>query len=207
VTVERRIANRLYVRVSGKLQPVLTISSFAGAYHSGWNPLDGSITVTSTVTNAGNVALEGTATLTAGTWFGLGVGQLSRAELPEILPGNTSTVSYEITGVPQVGYAVVSLLVQGGISGDAPDPGPLPVITRDAFVLAVPWLLLLVIAAAAGVWLLLRWKRGRDDAYAVEWLAHAEAEAKLKSQGAHPGDQPLAMAGEGVHDEPAGESR
>ena len=179
VTVQRRIADRLYVRVSGKLQPLLTISSFSGVYHSGINPLDGSITVTSTVTNSGNVALEGTATMTAGTWFGLGVGQLYRSQLPEILPGNTSTVSYEVSAVPQVGYAVVSLLVQGGISGDAPDPGPLPVIQRDAFVLAVPWFLVGLIVIGVGVFLLIRWRRKRDQLYAEEWAAE---EAPKKAQ-------------------------
>ncbi|HEY3339299.1 MAG TPA: DUF916 domain-containing protein [Propionicimonas sp.] len=177
VTVDRRIANRMYVRVSGNLQPLLTISSFSGSYHSGLNPLDGSITVSATITNGGNVALEGATTLSTSTWFGLGVGQTARVDLPEILPGNTSTVSFELGGVPQVGYAIVKMLVQGGISGDAPDPGPLPVIQRDAFVIAAPWLLLVAIVAGAGVWFLLRWRRRREAEYAAEWTEQAESDA------------------------------
>ena len=70
VKVDRRIANRMYVRVSGDLQPLLTISSFSGTYHSGLNPFDGSITVAATITNSGNVALEGSSTLSTTTWFG-----------------------------------------------------------------------------------------------------------------------------------------
>lgn len=171
VTVERRIANRMYVRVSGTLQPILTLSSFTGTYNSGWNPFDGSITVNATITNSGNVALEGTTTLSASTWFGLGLGQVSRSEIPEILPGNTSTVTFQVADVPQVGYGVVSLLLQGGISGDAPDPGPLPVIQRDAFVPAMPWLPLGAIVMAVGVWLLLRRHRRREEAEAEEWMS------------------------------------
>jgi dihydroorotate dehydrogenase (fumarate) len=182
VKVDRRIANRMYVRVSGDLQPVLTISSFSGTYHSGFNPLDGSITVAATITNSGNVALEGSTTLSMTTWFGLALGQTVRVDQPEILPGNTSTVTFEIPGVPQVGYGVVRMLVQGGISGDAPDPGPLPVIQRDAFVLAFPWLIVGLLVIGGGVFLLLRSRRKRDEQYAVEWMAQAETEAQQKAQ-------------------------
>ncbi|CAL8978953.1 hypothetical protein PROP_02650 [Propionicimonas sp. T2.31MG-18] len=181
VTVERRIANRMYVRVSGDLQPLLTLSSFSGTYNCGWNPFDGSITTTATITNSGNVALEGVLTLSGSTWFGIGTGQVVRQELNEILPGNTATVTLDLKGVPQVGYATTTLLLQGGISGDAPDPGPLPVITRDAFVLAVPWLLLLVLAAGVGGWFWLRHRRRKEEAYATEWLAQAEAGARAKA--------------------------
>jgi len=177
VAVERRIADRMYVRVSGKLQPTLTISSFAATYHSGLNPLAGSISVAATITNNGNVALEGVSTITATTWFGLSTGRLSRTDLPEILPGNTVTVSYEILGVPQVGFANVKMLLQSGISGDAPDPGPLPVFQRETFVPAVPWVVLGVIVLGVGAWLVLRWRGRRNARLAAEWVEHQKAEA------------------------------
>lgn len=178
LTVERRIANRMYVRVSGDLQPVLTISSISGAYGSGLNPADGSVTVSATVTNSGNVALEGVVTLSGSTWFGTGTGQTVRSDLAEILPGNTTTVSYQLTGVPQVGYVVTTMLLQSGISGDAPDPGPLPVITRDVFVLALPWLVLALVALGLGGWFILRRRRRRDYERAREWAAFTEDEAR-----------------------------
>ena len=178
VAVERRIADRMYVRVSGKLQPALTISSFGATHHSGVNPLAGSITVAATITNTGNVALEGVTTLTATTWFGLSVGQLSRKELREILPGNTVTVNLEIAGVPQVGFANVKLLLQSGISGDAPDPGPLPVFQRETFVTAIPWVGLGVIVLVVGAVLFLRWRRRRNEQVAAEWLEYQTTEAK-----------------------------
>ncbi|MBA3020136.1 DUF916 domain-containing protein [Propionicimonas sp.] len=214
VRVERRIANRMYVRVSGDLQPILTISSFSGTYHSGFNPLDGSITVAATVTNSGNVALEGTNTISTSTWFGLGVGQTVRTELPEILPGNTSTVTFEVGGIPQVGYGVVRMLVQGGISGDAPDPGPLPVIQRDALVWAIPWLLVgLVVLGVAG-WFFLRWRRDREDQAAREWAEQTEAEALQRAQEvldeqratkAAESGEPLRQGGTELGDSQAGE--
>lgn len=178
VAVERRIADRMYVRVSGKLQPALTISSFSATHHSGLNPLAGSVSVDATITNTGNVALEGVTTLTATTWFGLSVGQLSRKELKEILPGNTTTVSFEITGVPQVGFVTVKMLLQSGISGDAPDPGPLPVFQRETTVSAVPWVVIGVVALAIGAVFFVRWRRRRNEQLAAEWLEYQKIEAK-----------------------------
>jgi len=178
VAVERRIADRMYVRVSGKLQPSLTISSFSSTYHGGINPLAGTISVAATITNNGNVALEGVTTLTATTWFGLSIGRLNRTDLAEILPGNTATVTYEVTGVAQVGFANVKMLLQSGIGGDAPDPGPLPVFQREAFVPAVPWVVLGVIALGVAVWLLLRWRGRRNARLALEWAEYQKAEAK-----------------------------
>jgi dihydroorotate dehydrogenase (fumarate) len=178
VAVERRIADRMYVRVSGKLQPSLTISSYASTYHPSLNPLTGSINVAATITNTGNVALEGVTTLTATTWFGLSLGKANRTDLAEILPGNTVTVTYDITGVPQVGFANVKMLLQSGIAGDAPDPGPLPVFQREAFVPAVPWAGLGVIVLGVGAWLFLRWRSRRNAQLAAEWIEHQRAEAK-----------------------------
>ena len=84
--------------------------------------------------------------------------------------------------MPQVGYAIVKMLLQGGISGDAPDPGPLPVIQRDAFLLAIPWIVLTAILLGGGGWLFLSWRRHRDDELAHEWAEQAEAEALHRAE-------------------------
>lgn len=180
IKVERRIADRMYVRVSGDLQPILTVASMSAVYQGGWNPFDGSVLVNASLSNAGNVALEGVVTLTGGTWFGLGVGQLVRQDLPEVLPGNTAPVSFELTGVPAMGYLIASLLLQSGISGDAPDPGPLPVIHRDAFVLAVPWLFVALLVVAAAAFFFIRWRKQAEERRAAEWDAYNQAEAALR---------------------------
>lgn len=182
LNVERRIASRLYVRVSGDLQPALTVSSFAGEYHSGLNPLDGTVTVTAVIRNSGNVALGGNVSLKATTWFGAEVGAPVETELIELLPGNTRTVSLQLTGVPQVGFVQPHLQLVTSVAADAPDPGPLPVVQRDTFLLAVPWIGIAVIALAVAVWLFLRWRRKRDARRAAEWIAYTESEALRKAQ-------------------------
>ena len=177
VTVDQRIADRLYVRVSGALQPILTVSNMSAAYHGGWNPLEGSVLVSATLNNTGNVALGGAITVSGTTWFGLGVGRLVREDAAEVLPGNTAPASIELTGVPAVGYLISSLLLQSSITGDAPDPGPLPVIHRDAFTLALPWLVVALIVVGVGFILLLRWRRTVNEQRAAEWDAYHQASA------------------------------
>lgn len=174
---EQRIATRLYARVPGELQPALTISSFAGAHHGGLNPADGSVTTTATITNSGNVALSGILTLTATSWFG--IGQSSTVTLAETLPGNTQTVEFELPGVPQTGFVRTNLVLVSGLSGDAPDPGPLPVARREAFSWAPPWSVLAVAAVVAvGCWIVLRCRRRREERLVRQWAAYAEEEAR-----------------------------
>lgn len=187
LAVERRIASRLYVRVSGDLQPVLTAANFSAAYASGINPFDGSVTMSAVINNTGNVALAGTVDVEVRTWFGAVVGKADQVELAEILPGNSRTVSFQVNGVGQAGYLQPHLLLRSAVSGDARDPGKLPVIERDAFLLAVPWLLLVVAALGVGGWFFLRWRRRRDEQRARDWVAFTEAEALRKLAG-HDGD-------------------
>lgn len=182
LAVERRIASRLYVRVAGDLQPALTASSFSGAYHSGWNPLDGSVTIDAVIANSGNVALSGTVNVEARTWFGTVVGKPVQTQLEEILPGNTRTVSFELAGVPQVGYVQPQLLLRSAIAADAPDPGPLPVVQRDTFLLALPWTVLAAIVAGVGLWFFLNWRRQREDAETLEWITQTEQDAIRRAQ-------------------------
>lgn len=181
LAVERRIANRLYVRVAGDLQPVLTASSFTGSYAGGLNPFDGTVTVTAVLNNTGNVALSGVVDVDVRTWFGALVGTSVQTEVSEILPGNTRTVSFQVAGVPQAGYVQPHLLLRSSVVGDAPDPGPLPVIERDTFLLALPWVLLALVALGVGGWFLLRWWRRREAQRAAEWAAYTEEEAKRRA--------------------------
>lgn len=178
IDVERRIADRMYVRVAGSLQPNLTVSSFSGSYSGGLNPADGTVTVTAVISNSGNVALSGSVTLTARTWFGAQVGTPVQAELDEMLPGASRTISYQLSGVPEVGYVTPHIQLRSAVSGEARDPGPLPVVERDTFLLAFPWIVLIAAALVVVVWFVLRWRRARDAKRAAEWVAYTQAEAQ-----------------------------
>lgn len=185
---ERRIAVRLYARVSGDLQPGLTISSFDAQHSGGWNPMTGAVTATAVLSNTGNIALGGTASLDATSWFGLGVGEPAHFSLDELLPGSTRTVSFQIPDVPQVGFVNAHLVLRSSIGPDAPAPETLPTVQRDAFVPAIPWtvvgLLALVMAGLLGMRV---WGR-RNERLAAEWVAYTEAEALRKATEAAPAE-------------------
>lgn len=180
IQVERRIASRLYVRVAGALQPVLTASNFTASYAPSLNPLDGTVALSTVITNSGNVALAGTVDVLVKAWWGGKLGATQTVQMDEILPGNSRTVRLLITGVPATLVVVPKLTLRSSIGGDAQDPGPLPVIQRETSVIAVPWVVLAVLAGAVMVVLFLRWRGARNKHLAAEWVRHAEAEARRK---------------------------
>lgn len=182
LAVERRIANRMYVRVAGAIQPSLTISSFSASHSGGWNPFDGHITTRATITNNGNVALGGRMLLEGTTWFGTGVGVGVDEQIMELLPGNTRTITVELDEVAQVGFAQLNWTLASSIEGDALRPDTaLPVVERDAFVLALPWIAVVPLMLIAGAAVFFRWRRGVDARRAAEWMAYTEAEAARKA--------------------------
>ncbi|WP_456846261.1 WxL protein peptidoglycan domain-containing protein [Cellulomonas sp. P5_C6] len=183
VKVERRVATRLYVRVAGELQPALTISSISASQPAGTNPLTGPATVTVTVTNTGNVALGAKVVAGAKTWFGLTAARAVHDEIPELLPGATRSVTFDVPGVGRSGLLRPYVDLQPVVDADALDPGALAPVHRDTTVVAVPWILLGLVALAVGGWFGLRAKRRRDARLAQEWIAYTQEEARRAAAG------------------------
>jgi dihydroorotate dehydrogenase (fumarate) len=182
ILVDRRVATRLYIRVPGDLQPRLTISSIAADYQGQVNPFDGSSAITFTVKNDGNVALGASMVAGVNTWFGIGTGAQSRQDLSEMLPGSTRTITMTVPGTGQWGYLNPYVSLQPTVDPDALNPGPLPQVNRDTVTFAVPWLLLIAVVIAAGVYLFIRIRRARDEKTARDWIAYTEAEARRKAR-------------------------
>lgn len=178
VLVDRRIATRLYVRVAGDLQPALSVSKFIASYDGKWNPLDGTTNITAVVKNTGNVALAADAVVGVKGPFGIPVGKVSNDEVDELLPGGETTISYQVSGIGQVGLVNPYVTLTPKLTGDASNPGPLTVITRDAVLIAVPWWLVIILGVIALVLVILRIRSKRDEKAAREWIAYTEAEAK-----------------------------
>lgn len=100
VSVDRRIGSRVMVRVAGDLAPALTVTDVQTSYDGTLNPFSsGSVHVTYTVTNSGNVRLAAAQTITAAGPFGLLATTLTPADLPELLPGNSRTLTADLAGV------------------------------------------------------------------------------------------------------------
>lgn len=184
VDLDRRVAVRLYTRVSGDLHPRLTISSIEASYHGDWwNLLTGTVRVHYTLDNTGNVALAANYKATTKTWFGIPLTGQATGSTKELLPGNTATYEVEIPGIAQWGFLNPVVAITPFVDNDDPSTYVTAAPSeRDTWLAAVPWDLVLLLGLGGLVWLGLRWRRQVDIKRAEEWIAYTEAEAKRKAE-------------------------
>ncbi|MEU8264952.1 DUF916 domain-containing protein [Micromonospora sp. NPDC048999] len=156
VQMDRRVAARVYLRVTGKINPAVTVESMNVDYHAPLNPFGGSdMVVTYQLRNSGNVRIGGKGTVNVTGPFGWKLARNKAVDLPELLPGSVFTVTERVAGVsPAVRLSAnVDLALT---TGDE----KLPRVTHSASVWAMPWLLLIPLALIAG-WVYLRIRRRR----------------------------------------------
>lgn len=203
ISLDRRVAIRLYVRVKGELQTGLTISSIASSYQAELNPFSGTTEMTITMNNTGNVALGATTVAQVHGLFGIPLSGTNREEIPEMLPGTTRTLTVSVPGVGPWVYLNPQVSLAASIDDEALNPGVLPTATRESDLLVMPWGLLCLILLAVLVWFTVRAFRRRGRRHAAAWLEYNEAEARLQALepaptavGAQVGSSPQATAGQ-----------
>ncbi|MFV2112953.1 WxL protein peptidoglycan domain-containing protein [Micromonospora sp. LOL_025] len=171
VAVDHRVGARIYLRVTGELQPALTVENLRVRHTGSLNPLaGGTLTATFTVRNTGNVRLTGRPALGVTGPFGLGRRSVEAAALPEILPGGELTTAVRMTGVPPLFRLTGSASITPAAVGDQVLDPPPRGDTAQATVWAVPWPQLALLALLAlAVWALVaaRRRRARQVARAV----------------------------------------
>ncbi|TFC17889.1 DUF916 domain-containing protein [Cryobacterium sp. MDB1-18-2] len=182
VSVDRRVAIRLYVRVKGLLQPALTISSIESAYEGSINPFAGDTKIRVSLTNTGNVSLGANTVSQVKGIFGIPLSGLTDQEISEMLPGSSRTVTLTVSGVGAWVYLNPHVSLVGTIDPDALNPGALPTAERDSSLVVVPWAFLLLLLVAAVTWLIVRLSRKRDSTRAAAWIEYTEAEARRKAR-------------------------
>lgn len=182
VKLDRRIATRLYLRVKGDVTALMTVSSIAADYVPSFNPFAGTVNITFTLTNNGNVSLGASTASVVKGLFGIPLSGVSRTDVPEMLPGTSRTMTVSVEGVGQWIYLNPTVSIAGTIDEDAINPGPLPTAERDVPLFVPPLALLLIAAIAAGIYYFLRWRRKRDHARAEAWLEFMDAEEKRRAE-------------------------
>ncbi|MCJ1708621.1 DUF916 domain-containing protein [Microbacterium sp. VKM Ac-2923] len=183
VSVDRRVATSIFARVSGELQPQLSIGSYDATYEGDWwNPFAGDVRLHFTVTNPGNVALAANLTSGVVTWFGAPVAGPQGGAIPVLLPGNTATYDVNVGGVAQWLYlnprTVLSPFVD---SPDAAQQLSVTPISRDAITFGIPWMLFILTGLVGAAVLFVRWRRRRDEARAQEWVEYMERAAAAEA--------------------------
>ncbi|MFF0372275.1 WxL protein peptidoglycan domain-containing protein [Micromonospora sp. NPDC005087] len=147
INVDRRLGIRIKLRVGGELKPNLAIEDLHVTYGGTLNPFRrGDATVTYKIHNSGNAALSGQQAVSVSGPFGsLRVGAGDVAAPPELLPGESWTVTVPVRGVaPAVWLAATATLTPRltDASGSTTSLKPVQATTHGW---ALPWMLALVL--------------------------------------------------------------
>jgi len=157
LAVRQRVGARVYVRVSGPLDPSIRIDSIDVSHSTPLNPLSsGEATVSYQISNVGNVRLTPTMQLTIKGIFGRTVKVLAGNTIDDVLPGGIIRITESATGLPRFEPLSASLQVVS------------PEFATDSSTTfyPVPWLtiiLLLIAIALYYAWIRVRRARERTD--------------------------------------------
>ena len=161
ITLDQRVGVRIYLRVSGPLQPRLQVIALSSTYRNTPSPAGcGTVDVKYTVRNTGNVRLGGRQVLRVRGLFGLSQTERALPNLPELLPGNAVSTTGSVSCVRPAVRITTTLGIQPLPAPGDLDPAAAPASAHRGL-WALPWVLLgLAVVVLAGVgWMILRRRR------------------------------------------------
>lgn len=177
VSTEHRIGVRVNVRVAGELAPALTLGDLEAHYVQSWNPFaPGSVAISSTVANSGNVRLRSELSADVAPWAGSTRTVASGA--PDLSPGSQAVVAVTAERIWPLGPVRTTVTLHSAEGSAAPEP---EVHTLTTWALPVPQLLL-ALAALAVVLVLRAALRARRRRFA-DLLAQARQEGIAEASG------------------------
>ncbi len=164
INLDRRTGSRLYVRVAGPVSPALDVEKIKGTYHPALNPLGGSLDVSYTVRNRGNVRLAAKQRLALQAPFGIGLDKATPVDVPELLPGNSVTLQATFSGVPATVLLATKITLTPLAAKDAASPEAAAERTRTGRTLAIPWsVLVLLLVVGLLTYARKAYRRHRDE--------------------------------------------
>jgi hypothetical protein len=149
VRVQNRVGVRLNIRVTGDYVAKVAVTGLRAAYKGSWNPFAaGSVEVTYTVANIGNVRLVPNSRIVTSTLAGeSGWSDTSEAKTREIIPGGSRRFVARVPSAWPLGLIGTTISAIPSPAGK-PLPGVTPErVTIDTTAWALPWpqLILLVL--------------------------------------------------------------
>lgn len=140
--VERRLALRIRLRVSGDLEPSLAVENLKVDY-SGQAFGDGNATVSYEIHNTGNtIAAARQEASVAGPFGRLRVKSGAIADSPQLLPGETWKVSVPVSGVTPAGRLTAAVELLPLVTDAAGSTATFPTTQTKAHAWSIPWVLL-----------------------------------------------------------------
>ena len=160
VTVDRRTGTRVYLRVGGPLHPDIAVTKARSVYHATLDPRKGSLDVTYTVRNVGNVRLGATQAIAVKNIFGRTMRSTTPKPIAELLPGNEVQLSRHFDGVTATVRVGAQIKLTPKALGDATSTQA-TTTSHTASTWAFPWLLLLIAVLLTLLVRGIRWFRQR----------------------------------------------
>jgi len=187
VGVESRVGFRVSTRVTGDVEPVLTVENVKASYTPSWNPFAaGDMTVSYTVTNDGNVRLGADGDVATSAFFGLLSTDRSAAQIPEVLPGGSQRSRVETSNVWPLGPVRSTITVMPTSVDDDQVDAPLDPVTVTVTSWAIPWPQLLLVAIVVVLVVGVRDDRRRRRQRLEAMLARARDEGRQQASGSEP---------------------
>ncbi|MEV4808856.1 WxL protein peptidoglycan domain-containing protein [Micromonospora avicenniae] len=183
VAVESRVGFRVMMRATGTVTAALTIGDVAARYERSWNPFSaGTVHVTYTATNGGNVAVTGSGRVTAAELFGLAEPE-ARTAVEELLPGGSRNAEARVAGVWGLGPVRISVEATPSVlAGDAAGAE----IRRGSATVTVwvlPWPQLALVVVLAALVIACRIVVRRRRRRLARLLAQARDEGRAEARG------------------------
>lgn len=161
IELEQRVAARVYISVDGAAKPGLEVVGVDAEYAQGALVGRGSVEVSYTIRNTGNVRMAVEPAVEVAGPFGLLAESADGERVDELLPGSEVRQTVTVEGVwPLVREDVTVSAVAMAAPGGA-EPG-LGTVTATAVVWAIPWVVLMLLLLLVGlvtVWLRRRHRR------------------------------------------------
>jgi energy-converting hydrogenase Eha subunit B len=171
VQIESRVGFRVMTRVSGTVRPALSAEVRTARYVRSWNPFRaGTVRVSHTVANTGNVGVQAGGTVAVSSLF---LTNKRRADAGELLPGGSRTVDTRVGGVWSLGRVTTTVTATPGAQGE---PG-----TATVTVWALPWPQLLLALLLAAAVILLRTVVRHRHRKLTRLLAQARAQGRREA--------------------------
>jgi hypothetical protein len=170
IQIEQRVGVRVYARIAGALRPKLIITGLVSHYTGVWSAFaGGTLTVTYTLRNVGNLDLSAPTLLRLTNPFGWSRTLPPNGRPPDLLPGTSISVTRLIRGVYPAFRVDTKVTVQPGFSAVSTASGlnqtslHLGDVSASTGTWAIPWplIVLIVLILLLGTYFYLRYRRRR----------------------------------------------
>ncbi|TYB93039.1 DUF916 domain-containing protein [Micromonospora sp. WP24] len=183
VAVESRVGFRVMMRATGTVVAALAIGDLTTRYERSWNPFSaGTVHVTYTATNDGNVAVTGGGRVTAAELFGLAEPN-ARTDVAELLPGGSRSAEVRVGGVWGLGPVRTTVEVTPALLAGDPAGAEVRRGSATATVWVLPWPQLALAVVLVGLVLAYRVIVRRRRRRLAQLLAQARDEGRAEASG------------------------